>query len=123
MFRLVVLVMVCISAIGAGKTWEDGIAGFIAEMGDAVFAPPNKEVGKWVLFSVFFLFIFSGSRVSNWSPSDSVNPEELGSYVEGDILMPASSRTLTRNGLKAATARWKDGVVPYRISDSFSKFF
>lgn len=47
-----------------------------------------------------------------------MNPEELGEdYLEGDIMPSAKSR----NGLKAESARWKGGKVPYKISDKFSK--
>lgn len=50
-----------------------------------------------------------------------MNPEELGdTYAEGDIRLP--ERLKFRNGLKAETARWKGGVVPYRISDDFSEY-
>jgi len=56
--------------------------------------------------------------VAKWNPLDSMNPEELGSYAEGDIIMPKS---IARNGLKAATSRWPDAVIPYRVADSFSK--
>lgn len=57
--------------------------------------------------------------MASWSPLDSVNPEELGSYAEGDIVMPKIASA--RNGLKAESSHWKGGVVPYRISDDFSK--
>lgn len=50
-----VLGFIWIPAISAGNSFEEGIAGFIAEMGDAVFSTPNKEVGKNV-FACFFLF-------------------------------------------------------------------
>lgn len=45
------------------------------------------------------------------------NPEERGSYLEGDLLHPSS----TKNGMKAEAYRWKDGIVPYEIRGSYSE--
>lgn len=62
--------------------------------------------------------IFKGAKVAKWKPEDGVNPEELGdSYLEGDIIVTHK----TRNGLTAESSRWKNGIVPYTISDDFSK--
>lgn len=47
-----------------------------------------------------------------------MNPEEMGDYAEGDILIP----TLARNGVKEETLKWKNGHVPYEVDSSFSKF-
>lgn len=47
-----------------------------------------------------------------------MNPEEMGDYAEGDILIP----TLARNGVKEETLKWQNGHVPYEIDSSFSKF-
>jgi hypothetical protein len=46
-----------------------------------------------------------------------VNPEEMGSYLEGDIMVHNS-----RNGLTAETARWLGGIVPYEMGAYFSKY-
>nr|CAD7571777.1 unnamed protein product [Timema californicum] len=46
-----------------------------------------------------------------------VNPEELGEYLEGDILFPES---LSRNGLRAERSRWPGGVVYYTLSPYFT---
>lgn len=60
----------------------------------------------------------SGERLANYNPStDLQNPEELGNYLEGDILMPTTH--LGRNGLSASTSRWPNGVVPFVIQGSF----
>ena len=61
----------------------------------------------------------TGAKVAQWHEGMGVNPEELGEYAEGDILYPAS---MGRNGVKAESARWPGGVVPYMISPFFSKF-
>lgn len=60
----------------------------------------------------------TGAIVANWHEGWDRNPEELGSYAEGDILFPPP---LEKNGLKAESARWPGGVVPYMISPYFSK--
>ncbi|CAB0044313.1 unnamed protein product [Trichogramma brassicae] len=59
----------------------------------------------------------TGVRVANWHENTDANPEELGDYVEGDILYPP---TMARNGLKSLSARWPDAVVPYAISARFT---
>lgn len=61
----------------------------------------------------------TGDIVAAYNPSESnANPEELGNYLEGDMLMP---RAMSRNGLTASTAKWPGGVVPYEIRGSFGK--
>merc|ERR1712080_21337 len=59
--------------------------------------------------------IISGYRVSQWKPSDPVNPEELGEYFKGDIM-----GDITRNGMLDERYRWPGGVVPYVIHHGFS---
>ncbi|CAK9810731.1 Zinc metalloproteinase nas-4 [Anthophora quadrimaculata] len=59
----------------------------------------------------------TGRRVAEWSENMTTNPEELGSYAEGDILFPLGNG---RNGLRANSARWPNGVVPYIISPYFN---
>ncbi|XP_034183444.1 zinc metalloproteinase nas-13-like [Osmia lignaria lignaria] len=58
----------------------------------------------------------TGRRVAEWHENMTSNPEELGSYVEGDILFPMGTG---RNGLRASSATWPNGVVPYIISPYF----
>ncbi|XP_033322886.1 hatching enzyme 1.2 [Megalopta genalis] len=60
----------------------------------------------------------TGQIVANWHEGLDINPEELGSYAEGDILFPPQ---LGKNGLKAESARWPSGVVPYIISPYFNE--
>lgn len=68
----------------------------------------------------YLLLLFSGEAVSKWGPDSDINPEEMGHYVEGDILFPNTNDS-ARNGLKAASAHWPKGVVPYEIGPYFSK--
>jgi len=56
-------------------------------------------------------------RVDAWKNDSNVNPEELGLYLEGDIMQHAS-----RSGLTALTARWPGGVVPFAIGGAFSEY-
>lgn len=59
----------------------------------------------------------TGAKVGDWSPSSSkVNPEELGEYLEGDILFPNRAK----NGLLAFSAKWDGGIVPYVISGPYN---
>ncbi|KXJ81597.1 hypothetical protein RP20_CCG019077 [Aedes albopictus] len=59
----------------------------------------------------------TGKLVENYDPDkDGVNPEELGSYVEGDILI---NRPAGRNGMADKSTRWPGGVVPFVISGNF----
>jgi len=44
------------------------------------------------------------------------NPEELGAYFEGDILIPLRYR----NGILELSYRWPGGVVPYEIQGPFT---
>ncbi|CAH2051774.1 unnamed protein product, partial [Iphiclides podalirius] len=60
----------------------------------------------------------SGNALSEWSESSLVNPEELGNYGQGDILMP---HYLTRNGMKEQSSRWPNGIIPYSIEGGFNQ--
>lgn len=74
----------------------------IGHYGSAVFGNPNEETGK---------------KVSEWNAASSeVNPEELGEYLEGDILFPNKGK----NGLLAFSAKWDGGIVPYVIAGPYS---
>lgn len=58
--------------------------------------------------------------VANYTPeTHPVNPEELGSYLEGDILIPKQGVTM-KNGLTTQSSRWPNGIVPYEIRGNFN---
>lgn len=61
----------------------------------------------------------SGANVAQWTEEMNVNPEELGNYLEGDIMVTEST---TRNGAKDPKLRWPNGIIPYEIKGSFSKY-
>lgn len=48
-----------------------------------------------------------------------LNFEEVGPYLEGDLLVPVS----TRNGMKTESLRWKKAELPYIIRGRYSKYF
>lgn len=80
--------------------------GFIdlTQYGRSIFGEPDNETGE---------------KLARYNPDvDGGNPEELGSYLEGDILMPLGQ---ARNGLSATSARWPGGIVPYEIRGSFGE--
>ncbi|XP_011704692.1 PREDICTED: zinc metalloproteinase nas-4-like [Wasmannia auropunctata] len=59
----------------------------------------------------------TGARVALWTKQMNVNPEELGSYTEGDIMVP---RITKRNGVTDKLLRWPDGIIPYVITGDFN---
>lgn len=88
------------------------VYGFPAEDGDAIdlstfglkFGQPDMKTGE---------------MLKNWSSTDETNPEEMGSYLEGDILFPMNNSTNSRNGMVAQSYRWSNAVIPYEITGSF----
>ncbi|KAH9641322.1 hypothetical protein HF086_013304 [Spodoptera exigua] len=59
----------------------------------------------------------SGDALSQWSESSLMNPEEVGDYAEGDILMPPQQG---RNGVRNEVLRWPKGHIPYVIEGYFN---
>ncbi|XP_037810011.1 zinc metalloproteinase nas-1-like [Lucilia sericata] len=63
----------------------------------------------------------TGKLLAQFKPHEAtVNPEELGSYLEGDILMPQNAITL-KNGITSKTSRWPNAEVPFEIAGDFTK--
>lgn len=73
----------------------------VSYLGSEIYGKPSENTGK---------------NVEEWTEEMEVNPEELGEYLEGDILLPSDGK----NGLLGETSKWKDGVVPYEISWLFA---
>uniref|UniRef100_A0A034WR02 Metalloendopeptidase n=1 Tax=Bactrocera dorsalis TaxID=27457 RepID=A0A034WR02_BACDO len=74
--------------------------------GNALYGMPDNEV--------------TAQLVANYTVEESaVNPEELGSYLEGDILVPFG-RVSARNGIITLSSRWPNGVVPFEIRGNFN---
>ncbi|XP_037032580.1 zinc metalloproteinase nas-4-like isoform X2 [Bradysia coprophila] len=77
----------------------------LSSYGTRMFGVPSREVGV---------------EVANWNPDQNRgNPEELGTYLEGDILFPSPK---SRNGLIDETTRWPNATVPFEIVGDFGKF-
>jgi hypothetical protein len=74
----------------------------LSRFGEKLFGDPDPEVGK---------------MLDEWNPESGQNPEELGTYVEGDMLIPMDE---ARNGLVKESSRWKERTVPYVIASSVS---
>ncbi|XP_030371763.1 zinc metalloproteinase nas-1-like [Scaptodrosophila lebanonensis] len=75
----------------------------LSAYGSALFGTPDQEL--------------TAALVANYSAENAINPEELGTYLEGDILMPGQ---YIRNGLTTQSSRWPKGVVPYEIRGNFN---
>ncbi|XP_065359198.1 hatching enzyme 1.2-like [Calliphora vicina] len=74
--------------------------------GSAMFGEPDDQ--------------HTARMVANYTPEAfEVNPEELGTYLEGDILIPKPIITM-KNGLTSQSSRWPKGVVPYEIRGNFN---
>ncbi|CAK1590548.1 unnamed protein product [Parnassius mnemosyne] len=80
---------------------DDGID--LSSLGPDAYGSPNND---------------SGDALATWSESSLMNPEEMGSYGQGDILMPSIR---TRNGMKDQTSRWPNGIIPYEIRGHFNQ--
>lgn len=59
-----------------------------------------------------------GEKLENFGPGKQ-NPEEVGSYFQGDILIPKSK--IGRNGVSSVAYRWQNGIIPYVLQGTFSK--
>lgn len=58
-----------------------------------------------------------GNTIEQSANISDVNPEELGPYAEGDILIPHGA---PRSGIVGESYRWPGGIVPYEVSRGFS---
>lgn len=75
----------------------------------------------------FFVFAHFSLLTVNPLPLDSfeyeknlntgMNPEELGDFWEGDVVVSLS----TRNGILDGSFRWENGVVPFTIDNTHSE--
>ncbi|XP_011705846.1 PREDICTED: high choriolytic enzyme 1-like [Wasmannia auropunctata] len=59
----------------------------------------------------------TGVKIAEWTKEMNVNPEELGNYFEGDIMI---SNSTTRNGDTKAK-RWSNRQIPYVITGSYTQ--
>ncbi|XP_059490033.1 zinc metalloproteinase nas-4-like [Neocloeon triangulifer] len=80
----------------------------------------NAEVRKIRMLSIGKPDVNVGALVDNWKPDSGVKPEELGSYLEGDILTVPNSQG--RNGIISTSYRWPNAVVYYKIQGAFNSY-
>ncbi|CAH4028096.1 low choriolytic enzyme-like isoform X1 [Pieris brassicae] len=74
----------------------------VSDLGPQAYGVPTNE---------------SGAALTEWTESSLMNPEEMGGYLEGDILIPG----LARNGMRDKTARWTNGIIPYIIDGGYTQ--
>lgn len=77
----------------------------LSHLDKSLYGVPDEEAGK---------------QLNNWKPENGGNPEEQGTYLEGDMLI---TKPEGRNGLIDTSKRWTNGIIPFRIEGSFSKQF
>lgn len=82
----------------------------------------KKTVNRGSQRSIFNRIISERIRAKRavWNLNSFRNPEELGDYVEGDIIQTISGG-LGRSSSQIAL--WPGGTIPYVISGDFSKYF
>lgn len=81
---------------------QNEVIGNFTHVAPLIYGQPDKSVGE---------------KISKWS-KEQRSVESLGSYFEGDILIP---RQHGRNGITDFALKWKNGTIPYVISKDFSK--
>lgn len=65
---------------------------------------------------VSILLIFLLGFVSSYPrPNEEVNPEEIGGFFEGDMILTEEqmANLRARNGLLSTNYRWPNKIVPY----------
>lgn len=63
----------------------------------------------------------SGTKLKNRHKNSRINPEELGEYFEGDILVPILKKYESSSKQLEGTLRlWEDGIVPYEIEAGYT---
>ncbi|KAH8278423.1 hypothetical protein KR018_003103 [Drosophila ironensis] len=77
----------------------------LTPFGAALFGKPDEQQ--------------TATKVGNFTDADEVNPEELGNYLEGDMLVPQTD-LIMKNGLPTQSSRWPNGIVPYEIRGTFN---
>ncbi|CAG9791605.1 unnamed protein product [Diatraea saccharalis] len=75
----------------------------LSHLGSEAFGSPKNE---------------SGDALTEWNESSLMNPEEMGSYAEGDILIP---HPLGRNGVREQSSWWPNGIIPYVIEGYYNQ--
>lgn len=115
MYSVFIVVISIFRVAHGGPVPTSGDAIDLSHFGSRIFGAPNANVGHSVHH-------WSNSKENSTITS---NPEELGSYLEGDLLIPFKNGTdipLGRNGMVAESYRWTDGIIPFEIVGNFNAF-
>lgn len=106
-FLIGALVFRVIIAQPIGSDYRDESSSIdLMQYGDKIYGLPDRR---------------SGDNLNEWERTRSGNPEEMGTYWEGDILFPInkSKSSNDRNGIVGQSYRWPNGVVPFEIAGNF----
>lgn len=107
-----ITVLSCALAEDSGNDDDDFVIDLSA-YGTRLYGVPQKSAGeelkKWQRAEK------DQTKKSGVRP----NPEELGPYVEGDILIPSTKGAGGRNGMVAESYRWHNAIMPFEIMGSF----
>lgn len=76
----------------------------LSQLGERIYGEPDEANGEKLKY-------LTAENMTG-------NPEEMGSYAEGDILHLPSD---LRNGVRAPAKRWPNGRVPYKLAGFFSE--
>lgn len=71
----------------------------LSHIGSRIFGKPNRKLGAKL------------KRLPKTK-----NPEESGTYFEGDLLIPRKNQ---RNGIFLESYRWTNATIPYEIQGNF----
>lgn len=104
--KCVFLLCALIVRVIFGQSTDDDTVGSIdlTHYGEKIFGSPDHR---------------SGENLNEWERTRSGNPEEMGTYLEGDILFPINQSSSGRNGIVNQSYRWPNGVIPFEIAGSF----
>lgn len=114
-----VLVVVCRCNAATADENDDRIE--LSAFGTRIYGNPQKSAGAAV--RQWHQSQKQGEQLKSSAtnqPQIYVNPEELGPYAEGDILVPRKATATGRNGMVSESYRWTNGEVPFEIVGSFN---
>ncbi|CAH1143211.1 unnamed protein product, partial [Phyllotreta striolata] len=58
-------------------------------------------------------------NLETWNEFSLQNPEELGSFIEGDLII--INNNLAKNGIMNLSKRWENGIIPFEIKGWYKK--
>lgn len=105
-FVLIILRAIFSNAIDDGELQNEENIIDLTEYADRIYGSPNQRAAE---------------NLIDWDRTRIGNPEEMGTYLEGDILFPIKQGELEngRNGIVGQSYRWPNAVVPFEIAGTF----